>query len=203
MSLFTIQSFQRRKMGGEKDQHGTSDKGLCGQGFFGYPAAGYPPPPQAYAYAPAPAAYPSRYGCPPQGYPQAQSYAYASETYAYAPTPVAYPPPYGCPPPQGYPPVAYPPRQAGHGSSMGALLAGGAAAATAYGAHKMSHGSHHGGYAGHMTHGSYHGMGGYAGHMPGRYGKFKHHGKFKHGKFGKHMYGGGGMFGGKFKKWKY
>lgn len=68
---------------------------------------------------------------------------------------------------------------------MGALIAGGAAAAAAaYGAHQLSHGSHHLGH------------GGFYGHP---HGKFKH-GKFKHGKhgmFGKH----GGKFM-KFKKWK-
>ncbi|URE14387.1 hypothetical protein MUK42_11955 [Musa troglodytarum] len=70
----------------------------------------------------------------------------------------------------------------GHGSHMGAMLAGGAAAAAAaYGMHHMAHGSHHAGH------------GAYAGHMPG------HHGKFKHGKFGKHKHG---KHGGKFKKWK-
>ncbi|KAH7858779.1 hypothetical protein Vadar_027925 [Vaccinium darrowii] len=51
----------------------------------------------------------------------------------------------------------------GHGPGMGALIAGGAAAAaTAYGAHQLSHGAHH------------HGHGVFYGH---------HHGKFKHGKF--------------------
>lgn len=86
----------------------------------------------------------------------------------------------------------------GHGSGMGALLAGGAAAAAAaYGASHLAHGAHsgHGGYA----HGGY-AHGGHYGH-----GKFKH-GKFKHGKHGKHgMFGKHkkhGMFGGKFKKWK-
>lgn len=75
---------------------------------------------------------------------------------------------------------------------MGAMLAGGAAAAAAaYGAHHLSHGAHNPG-----------------GHFGYGHGKLKHHGgKFKHGKHGKGKHGkfGGkhGMFGGKFKKWKW
>lgn len=89
----------------------------------------------------------------------------------------------------------------GHGSGLGAMVAG---AAAAYGAHNMGHGSH-------MTHGAPYPYG-YGTHMGGHHGKFKHHGgKFKHhgGKFGKHgkfskhgMYGGMHGHGGKFKKWK-
>lgn len=76
---------------------------------------------------------------------------------------------------------------------MGAMLAGGVAAAgAAYGAHHLSHGSH-----GHYAHGA---------HMP--HGKFKQHGhgKFKHGKHGKFKHGKHGKFGkhgGGFKKWKW
>lgn len=61
---------------------------------------------------------------------------------------------------------------------MGALLAGGAAAAAAaYGAYQLMHGHHQTGHG--MPH-------------------FGQHGKFKHGMFG----GKHGRFGGKFKKWK-
>ncbi|XP_008793839.2 glycine-rich protein A3-like isoform X2 [Phoenix dactylifera] len=152
------------KMGGGKDKHDE-------KGFFSDLAHGHYPPGHHSGYPPPPGAY------PPQGYP---------------PAPGGYPQGY---PPQGYPPAGYSgpsaPHQ-GHGSHMGAMLAGGAAAAAAaYGAHHMSHGSHHAP------------QGAYYGHTPG------HHGKFKHGKFGKHKHGkhgmiGGkkGMFGGKFKKWK-
>ncbi|CAA3026185.1 Hypothetical predicted protein [Olea europaea subsp. europaea] len=96
-----------------------------------------------------------------------------------------YPPP-AYPPPGGYPPSGYPgPSHSGHGSGMGAILAGGAAAAAAaYGVH-------------HLAHGAYHHHGGF----------FGHHGKFKHGKFGKRWkhHGMFGKHGGKlmkFKKWK-
>ncbi|KAI4372166.1 hypothetical protein MLD38_010436 [Melastoma candidum] len=60
----------------------------------------------------------------------------------------------------------------GHGGvGVGAMLAGGAAAAAAaYGAHQMSHSAHH------VAHGA-----AYYGHGHGGHGKFKH-GKFKHGK---------------------
>ncbi|TVU18137.1 hypothetical protein EJB05_34211, partial [Eragrostis curvula] len=115
---------------------------------------------------------------------------------------------YGYPQPGGYsshgvyPPTGYP---SGYGSShggghMGPMLAGGAAvAATAYGAHKLSHGHGYGGHGGHQY------GHGYGGH----HGKFKHghghnyghgyggHGKFKHG----HGHGYGGHHG-KFNKWK-
>lgn len=88
----------------------------------------------------------------------------------------------------------------GHGPGVGAMLAGGAAAAAAaLGASHMGHGGGHYAHgAGHYGHG--HGVGHYG------HGKFKHgkHGKFKHGKFGKHgKHKGHGMFGGKFKKWKW
>lgn len=77
--------------------------------------------------------------------------------------------------------------KSGHGSGMGALLAGGAAAAaSAYGAHHMAHGMHH------FGHGTFFG-----------HGKFKH-GKFKRGKFGKRwkhgIFGKHKGFG--FKRWK-
>ncbi|CAL9123444.1 unnamed protein product [Musa textilis] len=169
-----------KKMGGGKDKHageGSSDKGLHGHGYPGYPPAGYPPPPGAYqpqAYPPAPGGYPPQYGYPPQGYPPT----------AYPPVPGGYPP-QGYPPTAGYPGSSAPPHQ-GHGSHTGALIAGGAAAAAAaYGAHHLAHGNHHAGH------------GGYHGHMPGHHGKFKH-GKFKHGKYGKHKHGKHG----KFRKWK-
>ncbi|KAB5529663.1 hypothetical protein DKX38_019744 [Salix brachista] len=87
-----------------------------------------------------------------------------------------------------------------HGPGMGAMLAGGAAAAAAaYGAHQLSHGGYgHGGYG----HGGY-GHGGYGHGGYGHGGKFKH-GKFKHGKFGKRWkHGGFGKHKGKFfKRWK-
>ncbi|KAH0433927.1 hypothetical protein IEQ34_026919 [Dendrobium chrysotoxum] len=155
------------KMGGGKDKHDGSDhhdKGFFSHGHAHppghYPPEGYPP----QGYPPAPGAYPAQ-GYPPQGYP-----------------------------PEGYPPAGYPhhgssaSHSQGHGTHLGAVVAGGAAAAaaaTAYGAHHMTHGSHHGEYKAHGHHGGefkHHG---------------KHHGKFKHGKHGKH-----GNFGGKFKKWK-
>ncbi|CAL5364492.1 unnamed protein product [Camellia sinensis] len=64
----------------------------------------------------------------------------------------------------------------GSGPSLGALIAGGAAAAAAaYGAHQLSQGAHN------LTHGGFY----------GRQGKFK---RGKHGRFGKR--------GGKFRKWK-
>ncbi|THF97229.1 hypothetical protein TEA_008139 [Camellia sinensis var. sinensis] len=62
------------------------------------------------------------------------------------------------------------------GPSLGALIAGGAAAAAAaYGAHQLSQGAHN------LTHGGFY----------GRQGKFK---RGKHGRFGKR--------GGKYRKWK-
>ncbi|XP_028089584.1 uncharacterized protein LOC114289936, partial [Camellia sinensis] len=68
------------------------------------------------------------------------------------------------------------PIQLGSGPSLGALIAGGAAAAAAaYGAHQLSQGAHN------LTHGGFY----------GRQGKFK---RGKHGRFGKR--------GGKFRKWK-
>ncbi|PKU76512.1 glycine-rich protein A3 isoform X1 [Dendrobium catenatum] len=191
---------QANVMGGGNGNHDdTSEKGFLSNlaHAFGagypfrppYPQQGYPSAPGAYpqqGYPSAPGAY------PPQGYPSAPG-AYPPHGYP----PQGYPP-HGYPPTGhqshgAYPPAGYPgPSAHGHGSSMGALLAGGAAAAaTAYGVHQLSH-------HGHMA---YHGF--------GHHGKFKH-GKFKHGKFGKHMRLGGKhrlfgkhkMFGGKFRKWK-
>ncbi|WVZ26159.1 hypothetical protein V8G54_004703 [Vigna mungo] len=73
------------KMGGGKDKHDESDKGIfsnlvhgvanASHGGHGYPPGAYPPPPGAY---------PPQQGYPPAGYP-----------------PGAYPP-------AGYPPAAYP-----------------------------------------------------------------------------------------------
>uniref|UniRef100_K3ZAK1 Rhodopsin n=1 Tax=Setaria italica TaxID=4555 RepID=K3ZAK1_SETIT len=87
-------------MGGGKDKHGESDKGLFSNimhgvgGGHGYPHQGYPPqgyPPPPGAYPPPPGAYP-----PPPG--------------AYPPPPGAYPPQHGYPQPGGYPPHGgYPP----------------------------------------------------------------------------------------------
>lgn len=90
-------------MGGGKDKHDESDKGLFSSlahglaqgGHHGYPPQGYPPqgayPPGAYP--PPPGAY------PPQGYPP-QQHGY---------------PPQGYPPQGGYPPAGYP-GSSGHGS---------------------------------------------------------------------------------------
>lgn len=87
-------------MGGGKDKHDESDKGLFSNmmhgvaGGHGYPHQGYPPqgyPPPPGAYPPPPGAYP-----PPPG--------------AYPPPPGAYPPQHGYPQPGGYPPHGgYPP----------------------------------------------------------------------------------------------
>jgi hypothetical protein len=82
--LFLLQE----TMGGGKDKHDESDKGLFSNmmhgvaGGHGYPPQGYPPQPGAYP--PPPGAYPP----PPGGYP---------------PPPGAYPPQYGYPQPGGYP----------------------------------------------------------------------------------------------------
>ncbi|PWZ19236.1 hypothetical protein Zm00014a_029307 [Zea mays] len=80
-------------MGGGKDKHDESDKGLFSNlmhgvaGGHGYPPQGYPP----QGYPPQPGAYP-----PPPG--------------AYPPPPGAYPPQYGYPQPGGYPTQGgYPP----------------------------------------------------------------------------------------------
>ena len=74
------------KMGGGKDKHDESDKGLfshhghgMAQGGPGYPPGAYPPPPGAY---------------PPQGYPPA---GYPQQGYP----PAGYP--HGAHPPAGYP----------------------------------------------------------------------------------------------------
>ncbi|KAI8562949.1 hypothetical protein RHMOL_Rhmol03G0075600 [Rhododendron molle] len=169
--------------GGNDNRDESNDKGLFSH-LAGYAAGHYPP---SYGAYPPPPGYPSQ-GYPPQGYPPA---AYPPNA-GYPPhggyPPAGYPPPGGYPsapyppqggypsspypPPGGYPPAGYPGPSAshhsGHGPGMGALIAGGAAAAAAaYGAHQLSHGSHHLGH------------GGFSGH---------HHGKFKHGKFkhGKH-----------------
>ncbi|CAI9770508.1 unnamed protein product [Fraxinus pennsylvanica] len=175
-------------MGDGNHRNDTEDKGLfsnlaayaAGAGHYPRPPA-YPPqgayPPSPYppqgAYPPPPyppQGYPSHgyppHGYSPQGYPPPVGYPPAG----YAPA--GYPPP-AYPPPGGYPPSGYPgPSHSGHGSGMGAALAGGAAvAAAAYGAH-------------HLAHGGYHHQGGF----------FGHHGKFKHGKFGK-RWKHHGMFG--------
>ncbi|CAL5340483.1 unnamed protein product [Camellia sinensis] len=166
--------------GGNHHDDESSDRGLFSH-LAGYATGQYPPsygahPPQGYplqGYLPQ--------GYPPQGYPP-QAYS-----------PAGYPPAGGYPPaqypfPGWYPPAGYPgpsvsiscPRwistgnlswsisspsfRYSHGPNMGALIAGGAAAAAAaYGAHQLSHGAHN------LTHG------GCCGH---------HHGKFKHGKHG-------------------
>ncbi|KAH6760852.1 PLAC8 family protein [Perilla frutescens var. frutescens] len=175
------------KMGGGKDKHDKhdeSDKGLFSHGH--YPPQGYPPG----QYPPAAGGYPPQGGYPPAGYPPQQGYP-----------PAGYPPSgypnQGYPPHQGgYPPAGYPGQHHSGGSSIGGMLAGGAAAAAAaYGASHLAHGAHGGHGAAHY--GGGHGMGmGHYGHGKMKHGKFKHG---KHGKFGKHK---GGMFGGKFKKWK-
>ncbi|KAF5946541.1 hypothetical protein HYC85_016769 [Camellia sinensis] len=137
--------------GGNHNDDESSDKGLFSH-LAGYATGQYPPsygayPPQGYppqAYPPA--GYPSAGGYPPAGYPFQGGYP-----------PAGYPGPSAYPPPGGYPPAIYPgpsaPPVSGHGPNMGALIAGGAAAAAAaYGAHKLSHGAHnltHGGYYGH------------------------------------------------------
>jgi len=78
-------------MGGGKDKHDESDKGIfsnlahgvanASHGGHGYPPGAYPPPPGAYP--------------PHQGYPPQQGYP-----------PAGYPP--GAYPPAGYPPAGYP-----------------------------------------------------------------------------------------------
>lgn len=81
-------------MGGGKDKHDESDKGLfshLAHGVAGYPPGQYPPP----------GGYPPQQGYPPQGYPPHGG--------GYPPQGGGYPPHGGGYPPQAYPPAGYPP----------------------------------------------------------------------------------------------
>ncbi|XP_010275144.1 PREDICTED: glycine-rich protein A3-like [Nelumbo nucifera] len=145
--------------GGNKEKNNVEiqDKGLFSHYSYGVsgehyssspwacPPVGYPP--QGYPSQ----GYPSAHCYPPQGYPPA---GYSASQGPFFPT--------------GYPSSAFPYYTgSGHGMGMGAMLAGGAAAA--YGAHHLAHGAHH------LVHGHQY-----------ESGLYKHHGKFhKHGKYGK------------------